>query len=127
MSNLLFLIASLCTGTQVVVGLPLQAWRIIKRRSAGDLSRAALALQASGFIAWATAATSLKVMNYYILIPNSLGGALSLSLLVLSVIYRDRDKEVTQRHGEESPASAEMRSEGNGASDEGGQLGFLTK
>lgn len=96
MPDLLWVLASICTTLQVVIGMPAQCSLVIKNRSAADLSKTALLLQAGGFGMWAAAAASSK--NLHLFIPNTLGAAFSLALLALTVVFNgNKKKEVTAR------------------------------
>jgi hypothetical protein len=86
----LWLVASLCTCAQVGAGIPAQAVRVIRRRSAGDLSRVTLVLQSCGFCAWALAAGTARPINVYLLIPNMCGFLLTLALLAVAIYFRER-------------------------------------
>lgn len=93
-TDLLATVATI-SGSAVSAIAFIQAWKIIKRKSAADLSITLFAAFEINLIIWWI--YGLSILNYPILIANTIGLIASTLILVLCFKYREKKKNKKKR------------------------------
>jgi MtN3 and saliva related transmembrane protein len=93
MATIFFILATLFGTLSAIANFP-QAWRIFKRKSAGDISIWTYSLLFVGAITWIL--YGFEINNFPIVITNIVGGA-NIFLVILGWFFYGREKRLKGR------------------------------